>query len=154
MTPKSKELLMAKVDQLKKKKYTALYLGDETKKEISINSPEDMKNYYNNAKIDIDNMLNSNKGKEYLAIAFIVGIFIIGLAIILYSTIYGKGSTTTPAGTIAGMGISIIWPISRLLQIRDDNIHLQKYLLLVPLLPFEDAGEKAEKILFGGKNDK
>jgi hypothetical protein len=149
MTPKGKKMLMAEIKQLKEKKYTALYLGDETKKEVSINTPEDMKNYCNNAKIRIDNMLNSNKGKEYIAIAFIVGIFLVGLAIILYSTIYGKGSAITPAGTIAGMGISIIWPINKLLQIRDDNIHLQKYLLLVPLLPFEEAGEKAEKILFG-----
>lgn len=149
MTPRSKKLLLNKVEQLKKKKYTALYLGDETKKEVSINAPEDMKNYYNNAKIDIDNMLNSNKMKEYIAITFMAVIFLVGLAIILYSTISGKISAITTTGTIAGMGISITWPINKLLQLRDDNIHLQKFLLLVPLLPFEDAGEKAEKILFG-----
>ena len=149
MTPKGKDLLLNKVEQLKKKKYTALYLGDETKKEVSIKTPEDMKGYYSNAKIDIDNMLNSNKMKEYIAITGLVVIFLVGLAIIIYNTIIGENSPITTAGTIAGMGISITWPINKLLNLRDDNIHLHKYLLLVPLLPFEEAGEKAEKILFG-----
>ena len=149
MTSKSKNLLNAKVDQLKSRKHFALYLGNDVKKELSIDTSKDMENFSHYAKIEIDNMLDYNKKIEIFTIILIIGLYLTGLAIILCGIIIWKNPAVTASGTITGLGISITWPIKKLLDLRDSNIHLQKFVLLIPLLSPDDAGDKAEKILFG-----
>ena len=142
---------MEKVEQLKNRKYNALYLGDETKKEVQLNSKMDMEKYSLYAKTEIDSMLAYNKKIENISIIMIIVLFIAAIGLILCGILVWNEPTITSTGTVSGLGISIIWPVKKLLEIKDSNIHLQKFLLMIPLLSPETAGEMAEKILFSKK---
>lgn len=149
MTPKTKNYLTTKIQQLKDRKFSVLYLGDEGKEDISIESSKDLARYADYAKIETDNMLKYNKKIETWTVVLIFGLYLTGLAIILFGVFLWKNPALTSTGTVAGLGISITWPIKKLLEIRESNFHLQKFLLLIPLLSPEDAGERAERVLFG-----
>ena len=151
MTPRSRKLLTEKVQQLRNRKFSALYLGDETKVEVCLDSEKDMEKYYHYAKLEIDNMLNYNSKIENWSIALIVGLYFTALVIVLCGIFVWNSPAVTSTGTISGLGISITWPIEKLLEIRDSNIHLQKFLLIIPMLSPQTAGEMAERILFGDK---
>ena len=139
-----------KIAQLKERTFSELYLGEEGKRTVSINTVEDLQRYGNYAKVEIENLLGNNKRIERWIIIMIIALYLTGLAIILSGiVVWPERAAVTSTGTIAGLGISITWPIRKLIELRDSNIHLQKFHLLIPLLSPEDAGERAEKILFG-----
>lgn len=152
MTSKTHDFLRTKITQLKNRQFPVLYLGEEGKGDVTIASYKDLEKFSRYARLEIDNMLKYNKKIENWTIVLIIGLYAVGLAIILCGIFLWDRPVVTATGSIIGLGVSITWPIKKLLDIRDSNLHLQKFLLIIPLLAPEDAGEKAERILFGKRN--
>jgi hypothetical protein len=146
----TQDFLVSRVAELRAGKYDEIVLGNEGTRTREIKNNYDMKEYLANIRTDIDNIIRQNKSKELLYIILIISLFVLSLVIIVTGYFFfHKSDVITNAGTIGALGISIKWPIDQIFKIRESNIHLQKFILIVPFLKPEDAAEQVERILFG-----
>lgn len=154
ITTKTREYFETKVEQLKNRKYLALFLGDEGKEEIAIETQKDLEKFAERAKVEVDLMLKYNKRYENWILIFTVGLFIVGLAFVLLGVLVWHRPVLTSTGTITGLGITITWPIKQIIKLRQSNIKLQLLPVILPGLSPDEAGKYVQKIFISDTDER
>lgn len=92
----------------------------------------------------VDRALESNRQAEVIVISMAIGIFSIGIAVILVGYTLENPYVSVGAGVFQ---LALYWPVYEILKLRRDNIILHVLPALVCSMPPERAADEIEKLL-------
>jgi hypothetical protein len=101
--------------------------------------------------IRIDQVLDANKRSQTLIFSLSVGIFILGIVLVIVGAFLGKPWIVAPSILIEAL---LYWPINQIIKIRRQNIALAAAPALIATLPPEQAAGEMIKLLEMVKNGK
>ena len=91
----------------------------------------------------VDEALRSNHRAEFIVISMAIGIFILGVGILLLA--YKHKNPYVGGGTFILQSL-LYWPIREILKVRKDNLVLQALPVLVAELPTKEAALEIRKL--------
>ena len=121
------------------RKYSVLVLGDEGERKVEIKTNKDMEKFAEASGYEAERILRYNRRTENIIIGMIIGLFMVAIGFILLGAFYWNLPKIAAGGTIAGIGISITWPIRQLIRLRESNISIQFFSIILPKLQPEEA---------------
>jgi len=126
-------------------------LGESSKSELRIESPESLQRYAEMMRPNIAIALNRSRSTELLIYVLLTVLFAMAIALTVFANKLQWGWIAT-ASSIPGLGATAVWPIRTLIRLRRENLKLGILPDLLPLLQPKD-GAKIIKNLFleGGK---
>ena len=83
----------------------------------------------------IDQAINDNRGRERVIVGVLIVMFVVGLGLILYGAISRSLQLLVPGGVIQ---VALVFPVRRLIKLREDNVRLQ---IIPQLLRLADSRE-------------
>ena len=92
----------------------------------------------------IDAALRQNRRQEHLIIGVLVALFAVGLGLIVYGAAIQAWGLLAPGGILH---LAIVFPIRRLIKLREENIRLQIIPQLLRLADTEDAKRLVSKLI-------
>jgi hypothetical protein len=92
----------------------------------------------------VDRALQDNRRAETIVIGMALGIFVLGVVILLVA--YWQRNAYVAGGALVVQGF-LYWPVREILKLRRDNLILQTFPALISNLSPSDAGREIVKLL-------